>query len=582
MEVEELEHSCRILIENTREHESNVKRMSNLYEQKKHEHNKLQDSNKTDNTMYMALVKQLNSLEDDVKKFDTDIGSAKVDCDDLIKKELRLMSTIEKKKLQYNDYKNQKVENESRIRKLEKELDELHEDIANIQNEMEDIVKEAEVYKKDAVDHEKKKGELEKKRDTLRKDHARMMEGNVKISVEIQKLSREIELLEECHKEGLEENKHKSELLAELKNRQNNQNSNLVQLGKNLKRIKANVTSLSDSIDDYKVVSADIIKVYEHFEKIVWKIKQLKDNPEEMEAAKKLVVNLKEQISELNNQMLIAQQENVMLEQETRILKELKGKLGKELDNLKSQKKKNEVLNNYMLQDNVKNKDEYLDLIYEEMNTLRSLRIEREVVDLHTKEKVLDIVKLIKEEQENRKEMIAHQTMQDDDKLAESGSGSRNSLDDAKKLSVDNSLFLGNDSEMSNNNKAFKQNNILAYVSNQPNMTEVRRTTDMGMRNSNSMKTYEFTQNLYDNPVMASSRNTSIDRVSFNHLYKREDYHELSELQVNWKNIIKDLMRLISYFLKSSSVMANNISSVITKSLKTNVNFQKLRSSIVK
>lgn len=574
-----MENACKLLIEDNIANENQLKKMNNLYEQKKMEHNKLQASNKTDNNMYIELVHQLNSLENDVQRYDQEIGTHKGDYDDLVKRELRLMSTIEKKKIQVTDYKNQINENEARIKKLEIELDDVNETITNLQNELEDLMSEVEAYKRDVGEHDKKRAELEKKRDNMRRDLSKTIENNARLTVDIQKISKEIELLEESHNEALEESNEKSEALEELRNKQSNQNTNLAQVTKNLKKMKGNISCLNNAMNEYKSVSTDIINLYDQFDKVVWKIKQLKDNPEELDATKKLVANLKEDLSGINSQMLVIKQENVMLEQEAKILKELKTKLGKELDHLKSQKKKNEVLNNYLLQDNVRNKDEYLELIYEEMNTLRNIRLECDNLDNQTKEKALDIINTIKQEQDYKKTLVAQQMAEQDDKLPVSYSDSQNSNENLKKTSVNNSLFLPDDSVPSDN-----------LVDPQPDLYEQKplevvhpkRKSNLGLRNSSSLRTYEFTRNLYNNPDIASSRNASIDHLSFNHLYKQENYQESSELQINWKSIIKDLMRLISFFMKSSSTMANNISAIIGKAVKSSNSFQKLRSAIVK
>jgi len=53
-------------------------------------------------------------------------------------------------------------------------------------------------------------------------------------------------------------------------------------------------------------------------------------------------------------------------------------------------------------------------------------------------------------------------------------------------------------------------------------------------------------------------------------------------LKSNWSKIVKDISKIISYLMKSSSLMANNLSHIIGKLMKHDKNFQKLRSLIIK
>lgn len=53
-------------------------------------------------------------------------------------------------------------------------------------------------------------------------------------------------------------------------------------------------------------------------------------------------------------------------------------------------------------------------------------------------------------------------------------------------------------------------------------------------------------------------------------------------LKNNWSKIVKDISKIISYLMKSSSLMANNLSHIIGKLMKHDKNFQKLRSLIIK
>lgn len=57
---------------------------------------------------------------------------------------------------------------------------------------------------------------------------------------------------------------------------------------------------------------------------------------------------------------------------------------------------------------------------------------------------------------------------------------------------------------------------------------------------------------------------------------------ETGLLKNNWSKIVKDISKIISYLMKSSSLMANNLSHIIGKLMKHDKNFQKLRSLIIK
>ena len=53
-------------------------------------------------------------------------------------------------------------------------------------------------------------------------------------------------------------------------------------------------------------------------------------------------------------------------------------------------------------------------------------------------------------------------------------------------------------------------------------------------------------------------------------------------LQKNWSKIIKGIYKIISFLMKSSSVMINNLSHIIGKLMKHDKNFSKLKNLIIK
>ena len=57
---------------------------------------------------------------------------------------------------------------------------------------------------------------------------------------------------------------------------------------------------------------------------------------------------------------------------------------------------------------------------------------------------------------------------------------------------------------------------------------------------------------------------------------------ELGLLKTHWSKIVKDISKIISYLMKSSSLMANNLSHIIGKLMKHDSNFHKLRALIIK
>lgn len=541
----------------------------------KEEYNKVQKTNNEKDKKSSQLSKQISSLQKDINNYNKNLSSGDNDNEDLLKKELPLISRLEKKKMQFNDLEKQIGENEKKVEELQNQIDELQSSNSSMKKTNKEQSRRIDELNKSVTDLKTSKTQLETKKSAIMTKINKHLNENAKLTVLIDKIQKELEMLVEHNDECKEENEKMGDELNKLKDAKLIQNNDITQLQRDLKKTKKMLNAVSNISDEFKSVYNETIILYDKFDNFILELKRIKDNPTNIDIGRKTITDLQNSLKAANSQFLIVQQENLMVEQEIKILKNLKEKITKDLENIKSLKQKNEILINHNLQDNLKSKDEFLDIIHEEMTLLRNIRLESETVDEATQEKVVAILNMIKAEQDSKEAIGAESNQKNPPPNI-----SVLSNDNSNKEAFGNSLFLGNDSIISEN---IYNNANPEYGGNftPKNNVRKRRSSRFRMKNSDSLRMHRLKTSQLQGGSTVKSRNTSMDNSSFNHLYKHENYYEESELKINWKAIMRVFTKMISFFLKTSSAMVNNISAIINKN-KNNRSFQKIRTIVIK
>lgn len=572
------------LEQENREYDTQIKNLNKEMEQMRKDLVDVQKLNRDNNRRFSQLSKQINTMQKDINSYNKSISNREEGYDDLAKQEVSLVTKLEKKKMQFDSLEKQIAENKKKMEDLEKEIEQYKNKNASMKKNNRELSRNIDNLQDENYKLKETNNSLETRKTNITQKINKHLNENAKLTVLTEKLNKEIEILTQQSKEYQEENTRMSDELNTLKDTKLIQNNDITQFHRDLKKLKKSINAVSNISDEYKELYDNVLQFYNQFEELILQLKLIRDKPNNINIAKKSVQDLGEEIKNLNSQYMIIKQENLMIEQEIRILKELKVKMSKELENIKSLKQKNEILINHNLQENVKSKDEFLDIICEEMALLRDIRIENDAIDDNTQQKVVEILKMIKEEKDLKIDLGA----QNEEQQANEQSQPMNqnvsviSNDTNNKKSLNNSLFIGNDSIISENIYNNPQGEYTGNYTPKNNIRKKRRGSRFAMKNSASLRYHNLKYSQAGDNSTIRSRNTSMDHNSFNHLYKQENYYEESELKLNWKVIMRGFTKIISFFLKSSSLMVNSISAVINKHLKTNRPFQKVRQQIIK
>ena len=535
---------------------------------------------------FKNLKENLENKKEEIKNLKKSNRIKKQKYEENVQEEYTLKNQINKETLKNEDLKNEISDKKEKLKNIQ-------EKIQKLLQENDIIMEDVEILEKQVKSEEIQLTELEKNSkknkislDLLFKKREVLVEKTVNINLDLKEMDMENEMLDiNINKLEEEESILKSNMKEKTDSKEKKE-EHLNFISSKLEDLKLKLYGgpiLSEKLKEFLVDIENNLNIYENLIERIFKesdesldISEIIENNE----------NIKQNIEIITQELLKYKEDILFKENENNILKEIKNKMEIELDDLVL--KRDNLINNIDENYPIKTKENYLELIYKEMNNLRKIKLSQALTEKNENEKVNNIVKLIKEEQADKRILQNKPNVKNNFKRHNSMFQNQDEI-----KSTGNSFNLQDNSIMSGN----IYNNIPEnmYYSNGNHKNNQNNTnldiSQNSMIKSNFMNNqYQSNQNDYDDNISQNSYNKSLKTISMdlrssnnpNVLYGNVDYNELSHLTENWSKLIKDLIRMVSYFLKSSTLIMNTISMIFKRYLQKEKSFSKVRTLILK
>lgn len=518
---------------------------------------------------------RLNKLNEDIENLDNeltdiqkDIKHKKQSYEEMIKKEFKLRSQLSNEKLRLANYNKEIKEKQGGIEEISKEVFDIKEEQEKVKVRLKELEIEFNERKSEHVGFTgelNKLIELKNELSSLSNDY---LTKNTKSTVEIRRIKTELTYYEENNNKLKRE---AAEIENGLKNTKSKRNNLEIEFNELQKKVKSFITKVNTTNKNSEIDFNLLNDIYTHINNLQLFIASVESCFNGTVDKKKINDEnevLKNGIVELNKMFFLKKQEMKMIENENNILKEMQKKLDKDFDLFKENI---EVLDD---PNEEKPKEHYLELIYDEIKNLTKVRYPKEDFIIQNKKVIDEILAIIDKECQNKVKILINGIEMD------------NKKETSFVVSTDNQELISNvDLELEDNtslnapNLYNKVNEEAYYTSN--NNSKANPNIRNILRNSKSARFYDLSE-FKPNDSSVSSKRELIKKASVKHFYRDEYNDDDSELKEAWLGIINGFVDLLNYFLKSSSLLANLVSIMLSKANRYNDNSHKVKSIIVK
>lgn len=552
---------------------------------------KLKGENKKEITNYNNLEEIIKDKKDEIKNLKKSNRLKKQKYEEIVQEEYSLKNQINKESLKNEDLKREISEKEKKlnivqekIQKLLQENDIIMEDVEILENQVKSEEIQLKELEKDLKKNKKTLDLLFEKREVL-------VEKTVNTNLDLKEMEMEKEMLDINIKNLEEEETIITSNMEEIKDINHKKEEHLNFITSKLEDLKIKLYGgpiLSEKLKDFLLDIENNLNIYDNLIEQIFKeseksldINDIIENNE----------NIKQNIDLITQELLKYKEDILFKENENNILKEIKNKMETELNDLIE--KRNKIIDNMDENDPIKTKENYLEIIYNEMNNLRKIKLSQALNEKKENKKVDNIINLIKEEQNEKKKLNESRKPSSNPKIPQRRHNSmfHNTLNPEEMKSIensfnqDNSIISGNIYNNVPENMYYSNGHQKSV--NSPNLDISQNST---VNKSNFMNNQYRNQMDYDDNLSQNSYNKSMKTISMdlrssnnpNVLYGNVDYNEFSHLKENWSKLIKDLIRMVSYFLKSSTLIMNTISMIFKRYLQKEKSFSKVRTLILK
>lgn len=518
---------------------------------------------------------RLNKLNEDIENLDNeltdiqkDIKQKKQNYEEMIKKEFKLRSGLSNEKLRLANYNKEIKEKQGGIEEISKEVFDIKEEQEKVKVRLKELEIEFNERKSEHVGltaELNKLIELKNELSSLSNDY---LTKNTKSTVEIRRIKTELTYYEENNNKL---KKEAAEIENGLKNTKSKRNNLENEFNELKKKVKSFITKVNTTNKNSEIGFNLLNDIYTHINNLQLFIASVEScfngNVDKKKVNDENEI-LKNGIVELNKMFFLKKQEMKMIDNENNILKEMQKKLDKDFDLFKENI---EVLDD---QNEEKPKEHYLELIYDEIKNLTKVRYPKEDFIIQNKKVIDEILAIIDKECQNKVKVLIN------------GIEMENNKETSFVVSTDNQELISNvDLELEDNtslnasNLYNKVNEEAYYTSN--NNSKANPNIRNILRNSKSARLYDLSE-FKPNDSSVSSKRELIKKASVKHFY-RDDYNDDdNELKEAWSGIINGFVDLLNYFLKSSSLLANLVSIMLSKANRYNDNSHKVKSIIIK
>ena len=519
-----------------------------------------------------SYIKELSSINKQITQLGIVITNKTNELDE-VKNQVKGLIEEEIKLKKKNEQQNAIIENYNTSRNEYKEnLNKLYKEKGVIDAELRELEKEFNEFKA-VVDQTKNQHNLNKlnlaqhknENKALKQSYDELIQTNLELTLDIDKTKRSNFFIQKGNKELEKEVEQKNKTKIELIEVKQNKNKLFCELNKQLQNLKKEIANLDSLNTEHTELFTQVSLFMERMQKVIDELSGFKRSLSNKIIVRKVVGELKENLQNIQTQTVILKQENMILENENEMLNKINQTMTGDLDKLKAIKKNNEKINKE-LNSSIKNsKSTFIDSILNEVKQLRSLKMDLEIENSEDDEKAVEILKLIKEEQEEKRVFVCNQNEQ------------------TKINTYNENLFINEYNESSLGENSLKSNNVykeglqtklklnLLDLSKIEKKEPIKKKSSLLSRNLTERHCY----------VVQKERPISIDKLALsrmNHSFKHFYEGELGE---HWKNIIKLLQKIVSIFIKNSLLTVNTTSFLLSKQ-HSNTHNKKLKRYITK
>jgi uncharacterized coiled-coil DUF342 family protein len=514
-----------------------------------------------------------------------EVNEARLKFDDLIKFELNIRTKIETEKIKSSEIRQQITEKEELLNQLQNELENQDDEKAMLSKELDSLQNQMKLQDIQKRVYINQRSELTEQCNQFKDDHFGFSQEVFEITAQIDKLIYErdsyIRWIEELAASKQQANDRLASLLEEVQKYQNTYSKQLYEMTAMEKEIVEVELCRQNSC----TIRQMITNTFGLVQKMGKEFIESSKSENSMEAFERNNRQLEEEIQEIRQLLTKERIEYLTLESESAILQEVKRRLSADLSQISSARREFAKTQPNIFEQIEQIKEDFaIELTEEQRISARERKVsfpEKESPRLT----VRDFFKQISNDAMehpgfDKDDLLINPISPNQDPFANDNSLISNDYLTQPRADSRKRVTLGQSTKHILNNyhsrpTEHSQRFIREYEAFD---AEINRKSKFSAINDRDLSSSRLTQN----KTQKHTKMHSTDSISKLMGLPDDENPEKRELMAEWSNIIKNVTRMVTFMLKTSSIFANSITLIVSKYQKDDKRFQVIRSHIVK